>query len=423
MVAFVIFYFWLLPFQWALEPYGGVDLALSRVLAAFILLAWGARSLAKRRLVLPSPYVLWFGASYLFLVTVSFFWAENREWAIRKILFLWTFFPLLVVFSDLLRDESTRTKIVKAFVGGATLAALVGILQFLFQFPFGVGKVFEIWTRQLLPFFLGSTFGEAVAAYPSLLVNISGRTVMRASAFFPDPHMMALYLGLSLPFAGALLIRNWPERRLLNATAVLLLLVADALTFSRGGYIGLGVGLVFLFGVWLAQPMSGRMRSALRHPLIIGGILCFSIVLLLQTPVGTRLGSSFSTEDGSNTERLRLWQETVGYISHRPFLGAGIGNYPLLAKPSATYREPIYAHNLYLDIASEVGLLGLSFFVGLLGLSFFTAWSGWRKNRDLFALASATALLIFSVHALFETPLFSVQVLPALLLVVGLVGV
>nr|MBP9697908.1 hypothetical protein [Candidatus Moranbacteria bacterium] len=84
------------------------------------------------------------------------------------------------------------------------------------------------------------------------------------------------------------------------------------------------------------------------------------------------------------------------------------------------YREPIYAHNLFLDIAVEVGFIGLFFFLGMLVLSSARLFLWWKiKKDDWLALSLLTALVIFLAHAFFETPLFSVHVLPALLLLIA----
>lgn len=418
MPALIVLYFWLLPFQWALSPAEGIDLALSRVLAALIILVWAARSLARRRLILPDPLQFSFLLSFLAVATASLWWADNREWAMRKIIFLWTFLPLFVVFFFFFKEKDSREKFLRAFAGGAGLAALVGIAQFSLQFFIGVGQTFALWTGGVLPFFLGSSFGGTVANYPSLLVDISGTTVMRASAFFPDPHMLALYLGLAIPIVLALALKREQGNRGRYLALFSVLLLADLLTFSRGGYLGLGAGLACFSGCFFFRSIGSTRR------LIVSGIVIFLLAgALFASPFGTRLLSSFSATDGSNTERLRLWQETAGYIAEQPLFGTGIGNYPLLAKPSAAYREPIYAHNLFLDIAAEVGLVGLLFFAGFLIITLSRTWSRWRKDRDILALAFFASLIIFSAHSLFELPLFSVQVLPAFLLVAALASV
>lgn len=420
MVTFLVIYLYLLPFGWALSPLEGIDLAISRIFSLGIIMFFVLSGLKHRRLPFPAPWILFFFSSFLAIITLSYVWAENKDFSIRKIIFLWNFLPLFIVFQAVTRDPSHRKNILTAFVGSATLTSLVGIFQFFLQFVIGVEPAFALWTKHILPFFLGSSFGAVVADYPSLLVNISGATIMRASAFFPDPHMLSLYLGLSLPLAGALALQSNQVPRTFARIAFIVILLTDLLTFSRGGYLGLGTGLIAALIFSLDQSL---LRKNIRSFIFGGALFILVCIALLFSPFGTRLLSSFSHEDGSNIERLRLWQETAEYIADRPLLGAGIGNYSLLAKPSATYREPIYAHNLFLDLASEVGLLGTFFFIGLLFLCFFKAWSAWRKNHTLFSLAIMLSLIIFSTHSLFELPLFSVQVLPVFLLILATASV
>ncbi|MEK9151203.1 MAG: O-antigen ligase family protein [Patescibacteria group bacterium] len=403
----------LLPFQFALYPAEGVDLALARVWAIAIILLWGTKHLSEKRLAMPRPPLFFFFTAFLLWTSVSFLWAENTQWALRKIAFLLPSLLLFLVFFSVCREAHSRDRILRAFSVGAFLAALVAIAQFSLQFVFGIEKVFAFWTREVLPFFLGPAFSESVAHYPSLLVNIAGTTVMRASGFFPDPHMAAFFFGMAIPIAVSFAWGGGNRMRKRWVVCAAVILIADLLTFSRGGYVGLIVGLlVFVFP--LLRWTSWKKRIL---PIIMSIII--AAVILSASPVGTRLLSSFSQTDTSNIERLRLWQEATELIVERPILGAGLGNYPLAVKPSAEYREPIYAHNLFLDIALETGLTGAFFFVGFLFLGILSLWRRWRRERAVFQLAIFSALVIFSVHSLFETPLFSVHVLPVFLLLMA----
>lgn len=411
--ALLIFFFFL-PFQFALHPAEGIDLAMVRVFALGLILLWAGRSFLERQLVLPRPLAFFFFTAFLLWVCLSFLWSENMSWALRKIAFLLSFSPLFLVFFALLQETRFRKKIFQSLVLGASLSAFLAFVQFLSQFIFGVPAVFAFWVSDVLPFFLGPTFGGAVANYPSLLVNISGATIMRASLFFPDPHMFAFFLGMSFPIALSFALEKESEKRPYWAVCAGLIFVVDLLTFSRGGYVGLLFGMsVFFFPLFL---QSLRWKKYLFQISAVGFIVLASILI---SPIGTRLFSSFSQNDASNIERLRLWREAVGSIALRPGLGTGLGNYPLVVKPSADYREPIYAHNLFLDIALETGLPGLFLFVSFLFLGIVTAWKKWLMTRDIFSLAVFSALILFSAHAFFETPLFSVHVLPVFLLLMA----
>lgn len=412
---FVAFYFFVIPFQWALAPLPGIDLALIRLFTLFIVLFWFLFSFLRKKIILPTAFPSFFLSGFLFLSSFSFVWAQNREFSLRKIIFLWSFLPLFFVLSSFFQESRDRTKKVFSFLlAGGFIVSLVALTQFSLQFILGVEKIFSIWTGQVLPFFLGATFGQAVSSYPSLLVNISGNTILRASGFFPDPHMFSLYIGMLIPLAvGRFFSENQALRRRYGFL-VLTLVLADLLAFSRGGYLAIFAGLIFFFGVYFYSSTLNFKK------IIVVTIFVPAVFFLLSlSPVASRFVSTFTLTDGSNSERVRLWKEAIEHIKERPLLGVGLGNYPLLVKPSAEYREPIYAHNLYLDIALEVGLIGLAFFVGLLLSVARIQWKLWKNQKNIFALSLLASLIVFAAHSFFESPIFSVHVLPAFLLILA----
>lgn len=403
-----------LPFQMALNPVEGIDLPFARVFAVILFFFWLARELSNRRFFIPIRQETFFLLSFLFVAVASFLWAENPARALRRATFLLSFIPLFLVFSSIVLEFGAegRKGLVSAFVTGSAGVALVGIGEFFLQFFIGVGPAFHLWVERVLPIFLGSSFAEAVLAFPSLLVNIAGTTVLRASAFFPDPHMFAFYMGLSIPlsFALGVLAPTGGKRKLFFSLALLLFL-ADLLSFSRGGYVGLLAGLLLTFILFLPSVDWKRkfIILAVTASVVFGAFF-------LDTPFRDRLLSSFSLSEGSNKGRLVLWEEGIGNIARQPFFGYGLGNYPLVVNPTATSREPIYIHNLPLDIASETGLVGMAFFL----LAFFWILIRLFRSTDALSRSVAVALVVFLGHALFENPLYSVHVLPALMLLFSL---
>lgn len=408
-------YFFLLPFQFALSPFEGVDLAIIRVISILAGCFWLAWSLLRRKIILPKDASSWCLLAFVFLASLSMVWAEDSAFAFRKVAFLLSFMPLYFILSVWFEEFPTeRLLVLRAFVWGATLLGVVALLLFLAQFVLGVDRVFAFLVGNILPFFLGDTFAQAVAAHPSLLVNISGATLLRASGVFPDPHMFAYYVGMAAPLALVLYFREKPRQWqwLFVGSG---LLIVDLLSFSRGGLVGLLLtGAVIVF--FLRRSVFPNRRRFVTL-LSIGG---FVLIGMVYSPLGARFTSIFSQEDGSNVERLRLWQEAVVHIGERPLLGVGIGNYPLLVKPGVAYREPIYAHNLYLDLALETGLLGLFLFLGFLGVVVFSLIRSFLLSGTLEPLLVLGSLVVFIGHSFFETPLFSVHVLPALLLILSL---
>ncbi len=412
MNQLLVVYFLLLPFQWALSPAPGIDLALIRIATGGIFLLWLASGLYQRRLMFTGGPVAFALLSLLFVALGSALWSENEVFTYRKWAFLLSFLPFFFVLSDVIRTHKKQARrLVEALVLGATAMSIVAISIFLAQFVFGVGQMVS-YLSNILPWFLGGAFGEAVIAHSSLLVNISGVTVLRASGFLPDPHIFSFFTGMTASLAFGL---YWSDEKRSPRflLAFVILLMADLLTFSRGGYVGLiGGGLWFLLFSGCFGLTTKHLKQLLVVILLIGA--------LLLSPVGARLLSSFSESDGSNQERIRLWRESAVLIAEKPLLGLGLGNYPLRVKPGAEYREPIYAHNQYLDMALELGLIGLGLFLVLLFIPLLRLARMFLTQRDSLALAISTSLVVFLVHALFESPLFSVHILPLLLFLIAL---
>ncbi|MBI2439399.1 MAG: O-antigen ligase family protein [Candidatus Moranbacteria bacterium] len=414
MIKIATIFFIILPFQFALEPTPTVDLALIRIAAVCIFLFWLARGFFQKKIFLPKPTQLFFFLAFFLWELFSITWADNKEWSLRKGLFLCSFLPLLFVFVSLLREKKQERILFEAFSFGAFLAACLALVQFFLQFFFGVETLFAFWIKNVTPFFLGQGFGAAVATYPSLLVNIGGETIFRAAGPFPDPHVAAFFFTMAFFVTLGLMNECPEEKRKKFFWWAGILLFADILTFSRGGYGGLFVGAIVFFVLFLITTMQ------IRKTIFFGIVSCcvFSFLFFLS-PAGTRFLSSFSPDDTSNSERVRLWREAGVFFFEHPVLGTGLGNYPLAVKPTATYREPIYVHNLYLDIIVETGFVGVALFAGLFLVVARVIWKRWLYEKNMLYLGVLTALFSFATHSFFETVLFSVHVLPVFLLLLS----
>lgn len=82
--------------------------------------------------------------------------------------------------------------------------------------------------------------------------------------------------------------------------------------------------------------------------------------------------SAFAGEDTSSTLRFALWESTLAMIRDFPWTGIGWGAYRLVYHDYDFFVQDrsvviYHAHNLYLNIAAEVGLPGLLVFLLLAG--------------------------------------------------------
>lgn len=397
-----------LPFQVALNPAESVDLASVRVFILIMFFLWLAFGLKHKKIIIVSTAQSLFITSFLFISFISIFAARNTDWGERKLLFLFSIFPLYFVASGVLGSRQKALKAIKYLLISGTAVAAIGILEFLGQFIFGLKSIYALWANFIIPPFLGKSFSIAVLANPSWLVNISGSTYLRATSLFPDPHMFSFYLGLLAPLALGMFLKT---RRAGYLVSFFVLIIADILTFSRGGYLGIFMGILALFLLsWKKISKGYRIATVI---LVIASF----IILAIPGPISSRFFSSFDLKEGSNAGRIEMWTKAWEVVSDHPFLGVGIGNYPLEVKASADYREPIYAHNTYLDIAAEMGILAALFWMAILIWTFLAFIK--MSRQDILFLYAAVSLVVFAAHSFFETGIYSPVVLALFLIIIS----
>ncbi len=401
----LVFCFYL-PFQLALNPSAGIDLASGRIFILLLLFIWLAESLKKKRINIGNTKTNFFIICFLAINLLSFSVAKDIDWSLRKFLFLLSVFPLYFVFSDSLDTKNRKERVAKALVLGGGIISIIAIFQFIAQFIFGLDVTYSFWSKNIVPFFLGKSVTTAVLKNPSWLVNISGKTYLRSIAMFPDPHMLAFFLGMIAPFSFGLYLKN---KRKLYLIIFLIMLFSDFLTFSRGGYLGLSLGAgIFFLTTW--DKIKKRYQLTISILFLIG-----ILTLFIPSPVSDRFFSSFNLKEGSNQGRMETWGKAIAIIQNYPFLGVGIGNYPLAINPKANYRDPIYAHSIYFDIAAETGLINLFVWISLIATLIFDFAK--KAQKDTFFFCAMISIVIFSGHALVETPLYSPIILPLFLII------
>lgn len=412
MFKFLLFLSFFLPIGIALNPSEGVDLSSIRVLIIGLFLFWALEGLRNKKIFIKANLETALVIIFLFLSVFSAFWSRNIDWSLRKLAFLFSIFPLYFITSRLVDSKEKMEKVIKALVLGGFVASLAAILQFSLQFALGIDRTYQLWTKYITPVFLGKAFSMAVLKNPSWLVNVSGHTYLRAIGLFPDPHMFSFFLGILIPLALGLFLKL---KNKLYLFIFCILLLADILTFSRGGYLGLFIGTAFL-GVFFWRKIGPKYKIA--SIVMAIGAAC---ILLIPNPISIRLLSSFNLKEGSNEGRLEMWKKAGDVTRDYPLFGVGIGNYPLTVKPTADYREPIYAHNTYLDISAETGVINALVWISLLSFSIVTFMR--KSKEDLLYFFLAVSLLIFSVHSIFETGLYSPAVLSLVLIVLSFKGI
>ncbi|MBI5302413.1 MAG: O-antigen ligase family protein [Chloroflexi bacterium] len=198
-------------------------------------------------------------------------------------------------------------------------------------------------------------------------------------------------LALLIPLQVAALWYERTAERAISASLLFVSLLGLIVSAARGAWIAFGlVAWIAAMGFVLARVMpglrSGRTRVAIWVALVAYLALTVGIALTL-----TPLGAMLMSEGGGH---WLIAGNSLDLASDYPFSGIGLGaftmaysSYVLLVHVPHT----IHAHNLFLDIWLEQGLLGLVAFLGLIIVGGLNApGSRWRTA----ALASLGVLLL-----------------------------
>jgi putative inorganic carbon (hco3(-)) transporter len=199
---------------------------------------------------------------------------------------------------------------------------------------------------------------------------IAGGTIVsnRAQAGFQHPAVLAFFLLMAFPPALALGLRGPRALRPAMLAFGVLAALGLVLSLTRGAIIGAFVALVVLM-IW--RPF----RRAAIVLLAAGAIfVTFNAGALERTRevsvVGTRLSTIFDEQANRSNPRIKIWQTTPQIVAEHPFLGIGQGNFASVSPGYGLYDVGSlpynHAHDLFLNVAVELGVFGLGMLVWFL---------------------------------------------------------
>lgn len=175
-------------------------------------------------------------------------------------------------------------------------------------------------------------------------------------------------------------------------------LTATILAKSVGGFIGIFTAVLFAL-IW---------KKKTRIPTIAASLLIVALLLLIS-PIRTRVISTLSFNEWSGQVRTTMWKETVNMLKDHPVFGAGFGAYPTVIKPyhKATYLEIFqYPHNILLNLWSETGLFGILAFGWICFVWIRLALKPTQPRNRATTPFLLLSLITILVHGLVDVPYF-----------------
>ena len=370
-------------------PASGADLLLAAGVTLWFVDGARRRTLRLHGGLVPALVLLWVGAQFLSTLAALDF-AEAAAEVIK-----WLELLVLLLVVPAMVPPGRALWVAAALVAGGVGQALLGLYQFYFQ----VGPDwFVLFDRY-----------------------------MRAYGSFGQPNPFAGYLGLTLPVALSMSLwalgewwRQDGERQAAlwwgGYFGVATLMIAAGLlaSWSRGAWVGAAAGLLVVValrsrrtaaavGVLLVAGLFAGLFGSFRPDLVPAPLASRVADLPAYFGMADVLNQPVTDDNFAVVERVAHWYAAGKMWELSPWVGVGPGNYgityPQVRLPR--WEEPLgHAHNIYLNVLAETGLVGLLFF-----LLFWLVTLGWiwRTVRacgsDRRASALALGVLGIFVHA------------------------
>lgn len=360
-----------------------------QLLLAVTLAAWIGRGLAARRLTIRHTFLNLPLSLFIFVAALSLLRAPSLLFGFKELLKWLQIALVMLMVGDLVRARPspaaghragrfplspTYTVLLMLLLAGLS-QALVGIWQFGLR---GDGPEH---------FLVLGRFYRAYGTFeqPNPYAGYMNLTALLAMGVFLGGLAGAWFAWRKKTPAGW---RRWGALLFVGGTAVLATL-AVLFSWSRGAWLSLAAGTAVLVLFWPQKRWQGVALLLLAGLLFGAGVQTG----LVPPAVSDRL-SSFSQDlrfgdvrgvdiNDANyavLERLAHWQAALDMARDQVWLGVGFGNYEPVYPDYALINWPYplgHAHNYYLNLLAEVGLLGLGAYLWLWTAVF------WQTVRQL----------------------------------------
>jgi putative inorganic carbon (HCO3(-)) transporter len=340
-----------------------------------LFLVWLGRKFLSRESVSKIPLKLPL-VSFLTLGALSLAFSPFRYAVFEEFLRFLSFFLLYVLIIEEVRGERRTTLMIDSVLLVTILISLYGVLQRL--------------------------------GYP--LLDWVPQHYTRVMSSYGNPNFFGTHLVAVIPLLLVLSMGSHGRRRLFSALALLLALACLLFAETRSAWIGFAFSLVFLTFL-IRKTRTVRFRLKTMAPLFAVFLVIILLLLLSQDLIVERISQLWDPQ-GSVFIRIHTWEAAFSMIKASPVFGSGLGTFqivfPGFRYPGFELEVPIgnllHAHNEYLEIWAEMGILGLALFLWLMIGFFRYAIKNLRGGRGgLIALGLISGIAGVLVDSLFSS--------------------
>jgi O-antigen ligase len=327
----------------------------SKMMGFLLAVFWLATILVTRQMRKPGPFQMAFFFFVLWNAS-SAFWSVNPHKSLAQLVTWIQLLALVFIWWDL---YTTRT------------AILAGLQAYILGAYVAIGSAIQNYTA-------GSAF------YPHYSRYSPGQT---------NPDGFGFLLALGIPVAWYLATSQGTNRigwfwKSVNYVYVVAALIGIVLSGTRTALIASGLGMAF--------GLASLTRLRVRTRVVIFLFLTSIIIILLpyvQTLASFQRFGTIGTEIAAGTlhDRTNIWREGFLSFAKHPLLGVGANMYPSVNSWDKA------AHNTFLAVLVELGLVGFLLFVTIVGTAIAQAlrqpkWEArfWMVVTTVWFLGSST---------------------------------
>lgn len=229
----------------------------------------------------------------------------------------------------------------------------------------------------------------------------------RVNGTFDNPNVLGEYLLFVIPIIGSLFFgEKGVLKKIFYAGLGGVTVICLALTYSRGCYLG----ILLAFAVFLLL-------------INLKWIIAFLVTLMiaptfLPASILNRFSSIGNMADSSTSYRVSIWKGAIDMIKDYWYRPIGQGTtafnsiYPLYSYSGVGAQ---HAHNLFLQLLIETGIIGIVSFVSILYKFFQNILCGLRKAKDTFYkycfMGFASGMIGFLLQSIFDNTWYNNKVI------------
>ncbi len=322
------------------------------------------------------PVVEAMGSSRWLPVTV------NQKATLFEIIRIASYFLLYVVTVQLLTDGKRLRRTVEVVVGCAVLISFLAIIQHftspqhIYWFRFvPEGKPFGPWINP-----------SQYAGYMNMVLPLIFGLILYYRPRSGETESLRVRIVTLLTTPGSNL-------RIFFAFGVVLVLLSIFLSLSRGGILVALVSIVLFFYL-LSLKRSFRIWPV---AVIVAGSIGLYYLTFGTEEIAFKFNRSFTEEGEWNLARLDIWKDTVAIVKTFWITGSGFGTfgdiYPVY-KTIATNLIVSHAHNDYLELLTDGGVVGFLLKAWFVLVIMKTGWKMIWRRRDHYSILITIASMV-----------------------------